>query len=308
MSGNSLIRSDAAQREAIIRAVLDTLDSPHSRRAYRRALDDFMAWYSEQGRTRLSKAAISAYRQAMLDAELAPSSINQRLAAIKALAREAADAGAIPGDLATAIGNVRGVKQQGQRLGNWLSREQAQALLDSPDTSTLRGLRDRALLAVLLGCGLRRAEAARLELAHVQQRDGRWAIVDLVGKGRRVRTVPMPSWAKLAIDAWTQGAAGRVFRAIDKAGNVRGDGMTAQAIYYILRQHATAIGLDLAPHDARRTFAKLARLGGAEIDQIQLSLGHASIATTERYLGTEQDLQDAPCDRLGLKLSTEGAR
>ena len=305
MSGNSLIRSDAAQREAIIAAVLDTLDSPHSRRAYRRALDDFMAWYSEQGRTRLSKAAISAYRQAMLDAELAPSSINQRLAAIKALAREAADAGAIPGDLATAIGNVRGVKQQGQRLGNWLSREQAQALLDSPDTSTLRGLRDRALLAVLLGCGLRRAEAARLELAHVQQRDGRWAIVDLIGKGRRVRTVPMPSWAKLALDAWTQSAglaAGRIFRAIDKAGNVRGEGMTAQAIYYILRHHATAIGLDLAPHDARRTFAKLARMGGAEIDQIQLSLGHASIATTERYLGTEQDLQDAPCDRLGLRL------
>ena len=128
----------------------------------------------------------------------------------------------------------------------------------------------------------------------------------LASMRQRVRTVPMPSWAKLALDAWTAAAGlgdGRVFRAIDKSGNVRGDGVTSQAIYTILRGHAAALGLQLAPHDARRTFAKLAHKGGAPVDQIQLSLGHASIQTTERYLGVEQDLQDAPCDRIGLRLT-----
>ena len=220
MSGNSLIRTDATQREAIIRAVLDTLDSPHSRRAYRRGLEDFVTWYTAAQRARLDKATVGAYRQAMLDDGLTPSSVNQRLAAIKGLAREAAAAGAIPDGVAASIASIKGVREHGHRAGNWLTQAQAQAMLDAPQLDTLRGVRDRALLSILLGCGLRRAEASRLELAHVQQRDGRWVIADLVGKGRRVRTVPMPSWAKLALDAWTEAAgigAGRVFRAIDKS-------------------------------------------------------------------------------------------
>ena len=76
-----------------------------------------------------------------------------------------------------------------------------------PDTSTLKGRRDRALLAVMVGCGLRREETAALTLEHIQQRDGRWVIVDLIGKGARVRSVPMPSWAKLPSTAGPQPAA-----------------------------------------------------------------------------------------------------
>jgi integrase len=65
-----------------------------------------------------------------------------------------------------------------------------------------KGLRDRAILAVLLGRGLRRSDVAALTFGHIQQRDGRWCIVDLVGKHHGVRTVPMPTWVKVAIDAW----------------------------------------------------------------------------------------------------------
>jgi integrase len=75
-----------------------------------------------------------------------------------------------------------------------------------------------------------------------------------------------------------------------------------QAIADVVGAYAVPLGIDVAPHDCRRTFAKLALKGGARLDQIQLSLGHASIRTTERYLGVEQDLTDAPCDRLGLRL------
>src|SRR5690606_29164540 len=174
-----------------------------------------------------------------------------------------------------------------------------------PDISTLKGLRDRAILAVLLGCGLRRAEAASLHLRHIQQREGRWVIVDLVGKRNRRRSVRMPSWAKAALDAWCMAAGiveGPVLRAMRKGDHVQPRAMTAQAIRDVVAAYAAAVGVAVAPHDLRRTFAKLAHKGGSPVDQIQLSLGHASMQTTERYLGVEQNLSTAPCDQLGLSL------
>jgi integrase len=103
------------------------------------------------------------------------------------------------------------------RAGNWLSLDQAQRLLDAPDSSTRKGLRDRAIFAVLLGCGLRRSEVAALTMRHIQQREGRWCIIDLVGKHGRIRTVPMPAWVKSAVDTWTQIAdviGGFIFRRV----------------------------------------------------------------------------------------------
>lgn len=172
---------------------------------------------------------------------------------------------------------------------------------------TLKGVRDRALLAMLIGCGLRRAEAAILSCSHIEQREGRWAIIDIVGKRDKMRTVPMPSWAKVVIDSWTYAAhieSGFIFRRVNKGGNLMGERMTDQAIYNIVVGYSEKLEKDgIAPHDLRRTFAKLAHKGGSPIDQIQLSLGHDSIQTTEKYLGAEQDLTDAPCDHLGLRIS-----
>jgi site-specific recombinase XerD len=78
--------------------------------------------------------------------------------------------------------------------------------------------------------------------------------------------------------------------------------MTDQAIAEVVRAYTANTATPVAAHDLRRTFAKLAMKGGARLEQIQLSLGHASITTTKRYLGVEQDLTDAPCDQLGLRL------
>src|SRR6202043_1250804 len=100
---------------------------------------------------------------------------------------------------------------------NWLSIRQAQELLNTPDVTTKKGLRDRAILAVLLGCGFRRSEVSAFAFGHIQQRDGRWCIVDLVGKQGRVRTVPMPTWTKVAIDGWKSAVGltgGPVFRPV----------------------------------------------------------------------------------------------
>jgi integrase len=135
-------------------------------------------------------------------------------------------------------------------------------------------------------------------------RDARWVIIDLIGKGKRVRTVPMPSWTKHAVDAWKAGSginSGIVFRSMNKGDRVIGKSMTPRSICEIVHSAGAEIGIpNLAPHDLRRTFAKLAHKGKAALEQIQLSLGHASVMTTERYLGVRQDLTDAPCDHLGL--------
>jgi integrase len=144
-------------------------------------------------------------------------------------------------------------------------------------------------------------------LEHVHQRDGRWVLVDLIGKRDNVRSVQMPNWTKAAIDAWGSRASitdGLVFRAVNKGDSVVGDGISPQAIRNIVAGYAEKLKqCGIAPHDLRRTFSKLAYKGGSTLDQIQLSLGHLSISTTEKYLGVEQDLTDAPCDHLGLRLS-----
>jgi integrase/recombinase XerD len=163
--------------------VLNVQTSDHSRRAYERALLDFLDWHAEQGRPPLSNALVQAYKVKLQSDGLAPSTINQCLSAIRKLAREAADNGLVDQTLTDSIKAVKGVKPAGVCSGNWLTQEQAQTLLNAPDTSTLKGLRDRAILAVLVGCGLRRSEATALTFSHLQQREGRWVVCDLVGKG-----------------------------------------------------------------------------------------------------------------------------
>lgn len=304
----------------IIQMVLDSVTSPQSKRAYSKALQDFLGWYSDtQPEGGLRKATVQQYRALLVDAGLSASTVNLRLTAIRKLATEAGDNGLLHHAIAQGIARVPNVKHEGVRTGNWLTLQQAEKLLSLPDASTLRGKRDRALLSVLIGCGLRREEASNLKLEHIQMRDARWVIVDLVGKGNRVRSVPMPSWCKAAIDEWVQASYyGRVsqgknavaqfyfavFRPVTKA-DKPGDEhhMSPQSIFMAVKRLAAEAGLgSISPHDLRRTFAKLAHKGRAQLEQIQLSLGHASIQTTERYLGVEQDLTDAPCDHLGIKL------
>ena len=302
---NAISVTDVNDAQAIISLVLDGLSSVNSKRAYQKALIDFMAWYTEQGKPGLSKAIVQRYKNVLQTLGLSSSTINQRMSAIRKLAQEAADNGLVDQTIANGVARVGGVKSLGVRAGNWLTKGQAQALINTPDITTLKGLKDRAILAVMLGAGLRRSEVAELTFDHIQQRDGRWVIVDIVGKGNRVRTVPIPSWTKAAIDEWAQAAGirqGNIFLPVHKGGWINGNSMTPQAIRNTVSQYAQMLGFDTAAHDLRRTYAKLAHRGGSPLEQIQLSLGHASIKTTEKYLGVQQNLADAPCDKLGLVL------
>src|SRR5690349_3375257 len=143
-----------AHWEKLKTLVLDSVSSPITKRVYNMALDEFLGWFQQAPRPGFTKATVSAWRVSLEERKLGSSSIIIRMSAIRKLAAEAADNGLLTPELSAGISRVRSAKSVGIRVGNWLSARQAQSLLNAPDVTTLRGLRDRAILAVLLGCGL----------------------------------------------------------------------------------------------------------------------------------------------------------
>lgn len=295
----------ASPYAAAMQLVLNAVSSPLTRAMYEKALRDFFTWWEEQGRPEFTKAAVQAHRAALEARGYAASTINQRLAAIRKLAVEAADNHLLSLDHAAAIARVKGIPKSGFRMGNWLTEKQAEQLINAPAPETLKGKRDRALLGLLVGCGLRRRELSTLNVEDIQQRDGRWVIIDLEGKHARIRSVPVPPWVKVALDDWLSAAAftaGRIFCAVSRHGKISSRTISEQAVLDNVRQYGKQVGLEnIRPHDLRRTCAKLCRSRGGELEQIQLLLGHSSIQVTEQYLGTKQSLQDAPNDRFVLR-------
>jgi integrase len=279
--------------------VLDSVQSIHSKRNYAKALDDLFAFCANKS---LSRALLMEYRTSMEN--LSPSTINVRMSAIRKLVGEARQNGLIGLEEAANLTDVPNVRQTGRRLGNWLTREQAKELLTVPDRSKLKGKRDYVIIALLVGCALRRQELASLKIEDIQLREGRWVIIDLRGKGGRIRTVAVPIWVKQGIDAWVAAAEiekGRLLRPLSKSGKMVGDELGDWAVWSVVEQSSKQIGIEhFGAHDLRRTCAKLCRKNGGDLEQIKFLLGHSSIQTTERYLGSEQEIAVAVNDNLGL--------
>ena len=286
-------------------AVLDSSRSPESQRSYRRSIEDFVFWYCSEPRLSFNKTVVTRYRIHLEDQLLAPGTINVRLAAVRRLAYEAADTGLLSPELAAGIRRVKGSKKLGMKLGNWLTVDEARTLWQLPDAFMLKGKRDRAILAVLLGCGLRRGELIDLTFDHLQRREDHWAIVDLIGKAGHVRTVPVPDWVKRAIDDWLNAAAirqGKLFRCVCRRGTVWGTEITEKVVWHVVKEYAGRLGVTkLAPHDLRRSCARLCHSAGGELEQIQFLLGHVSVQTTEKYLGCKQRLREAVNDQIGIE-------
>jgi site-specific recombinase XerD len=274
-------------------AVLVSLRSPESQRSYRRSIDDFVRWYCSEPRLSFNKTVVTRYRIHLEERLLAPGTINVRLAAVRRLAYEAADTGLLSPELAAGIRRVKGSQKLGVRLGNWLTVEEARALWQIPNAHLLKGKRDRAILAVLLGCGLRRGELIDLAFDHIQRREDHWAIVDLIGKAGHVRTVPTPEWVKGTIDEWLNAAdirEGKLFRCVSRKGAVWGTEITEKVVWHVVKEYAR-----------RRSCARLCHSAGGELEQIQFLLGHVSVQTTEKYLGCKQRLREAVNDKIGIE-------
>ena len=285
-------------------AVVNSLAAASSQESYGHAIDEFIGWYCSEPRLAFNRTVVLRYRFSLEQKNLAPSTINVRLAAVRRLAYEASDCGLLSPELAAGIRRVKGAKRLGTRIGNWLTADQCRSLLRAPCPETLRGKRDRAILAVLIGCGLRRAELVGLRAEDLQIREEHWVVADLIGKDKHIRTVPMPNWVKEAVDVWVQAAGistGFIFRAVSRNGAIWGNHITPKAIWHVVKGAARHAGIaNLAPHDLRRSCARLCHLAGGELEQIQFLLGHVSVQTTERYLGCKLKLQNAVNDGIDL--------
>ncbi len=263
------------------------LTSSNSRRAYRTSLLHFLGWCrAETGVSAFSRLAVLQFKDALIAACIAvpngprrqysPATVNLRLASVRALAQEAADAGLLPQSEAAAIRRVRGEKASGSRIGNWLRKEQVDQVLTSVDRSTLRGKRDYAILAVLFATALRRRELVELEVSVIQERDGQWGFVGLKGKGGKVRNISLPGWVREAIADWlraTQIVQGSVFRSLSRHGKLGGRQMSEESVKLILSHYMSTLGHSaFRPHDARRTCARLCRTGNASSTDAASSL------------------------------------
>jgi integrase len=185
-------------------AVLNSLTSKSGQRSYDHAIADFVEWYCSEPRLAFNRTVVLRYRIYLEQKQYAPTTINLRLAAVRRVAYEAADSGPLSPEMAAGIRRVKGVRRIGIRVGNWLTVEQGKRLLATAESDSLRGKRNHAILAMLLGCGLRRGELLALRADAIQLREEHWVIADLLGKAGHIRTVPIPAWVKVAVDAWKE--------------------------------------------------------------------------------------------------------
>jgi site-specific recombinase XerD len=302
-----LHNSNTKSTNVLVRVVLNSLPSPRSKRVYNMAIRDFLQYWKTNDRPVMDKLFLQIYIAYLQDEGIGESSINLRLAAIRKLSREASELQIWPDTVAAAFASVKNIPQRGKRTGNWLSLEQAQLLINAPDISTTIGLRNRAILATLLGCGLRRLELVNLSINQLQLRDDRWVFANLVGKRNKTRTVTVPTWTKQAIDDYLDAThiySGQLFQAMNKGGKIQRDCISPETVREVVKLNAQKCGFKITPHDLRRTYAKLALKNGAKIEQIQLNLGHQSLATTQVYLGTDLDLANGPGDFLDISIKS----
>ena len=276
---------------AVVEAYLDAaIDSPHTRRAYERHLGNAFAGFGCATVSELSGAALARYRAAVVSSDRAPGSQAQALAALRSFLAWSRTLGAhrLAGDvIRTALKTPRAVVRRPYRT---LGESDIATVL-----ATASMVRDRALLAVLLGAGLRAAEAVGLDVTDLHDDlDGGLVIAIRRGKGRKDRQVPVqPDVSRLLLtylaDAGRRlGDPGPLFRGHDRGAARRQCArLSTRAVGYLVRRALEGAGLAakaISPHSMRHTFAIRALRAGGNVIAVQKLLGHASVATTQRYL------------------------
>ncbi len=195
---------------------------------------------------------------------------------------------------------IGGEADKGQKAHTWLTQAEVKKLMKTCNTNTVNGKRDKIILGLLVGAGLRRMELVNLTFDDIvlQPIAGKFrTVLNLTGKGEKNRVVPINDALAAALDDWGNHVnhAGRIARSVTKGGMVK-EGISAIGIFKVVAKAGEAIGKTLAPHDLRRTFAQLGYEAGVPITQIKELLGHASVATTQKYLNLDLDLEVTASD------------
>lgn len=222
---------------------------------------------------------------AMLSSKgLAPSTINTYLAALKGVALESWALGMMDAESYQQVKTVKSVRGKRLPKGRALSRREIQALYEACNADSNAAARDAAMIAILAGCGLRRAEVVALDLADVDFEEGS---IKVVGKGNKEREAFMPMGAQKRLKQWLEHRGqepGALFQRVLKSGRVAPERLSAQAVYHVLQQRQTQAGVkSFAPHDMRRTFASMLLENGEDIITVKDAMGHESVATTQKY-------------------------
>lgn len=299
----SVLSSEAA-RTAIVRAVLESVGSTITKAMYRKAIEDFFRWLEQQSSPVFTESAVQSHLVYLESVGYAPATLNQRLSAVRKLARQAANSDLLPLHQAVQICRIRNVRQTAASAATSLSRQKSEDLINAPDGQTNKGRRDRVLLALLVGCALRRREVVDLNIEDIQYADGHAVLIRVAGRRGRIRSIVIPGWIEEALALWLSSAGieqGPILRAVSRQGEVGSDRLSPQTVLNIVRQYGERVGVTVRPQDLRRTCAELCRPGGGELGNIQVLLGHSALATTERYLCGRENLATVASHRVNLR-------
>ncbi len=256
--------------------------SPNSVAAYRSDLERFGVWIAGRGLTveRCERADLRRYLSELRGAGLAPRSAARALAALRGLFRFLLESGATSADPTLELETPRILRA----LPHFLTDEQVEALLESPDTSTPLGLRDRAMLELLYATGMRVSELVGMRLSQLHLDPG---FVRVWGKGSKERIVPVGSAAREWVGRYLEAVRPALDRRRDEALflSVRGAGMTRQTFWQMIKRYGMKAGIStpLSPHVVRHSFATHLLEHGADLRAVQAMLGHSDISTTEIY-------------------------
>ena len=268
------------------------IDNPQTRRAYQNDVKEFMAFAGIEDPhafRHVGRGHVLAWRRDLEQRALGGATIRRKLSALSSLFDALCESNAVQGNPVDGVKRPKVASQEGSTPA--IGDDQARALLAAPNGATLKGLRDRAILATLLYHGLRRAELCALHLVDLQERRG-VRHLRVQGKGSKVRYVPLHPAAAGAIAAYLT----MVGRSDDKAAplfqpvsnNTRGAGkpITPDGVYRVLERYAGMVGIDVdgfGPHALRATAITNALENDADIGRVQDWVGHANIATTRMY-------------------------
>jgi integrase/recombinase XerD len=295
-----------------------TIESPAVARPYEHLVLDFLAYLEfERG---LSRNTLEAYRSDLFQfgrfleargadavtataadvsdflthlaegngrAPSSPATIHRKAACLRSFYRHLRRENVRESDPTATISGPR----RGRKLPKVLNRGEVQKLLDQPRGTAPTALRDRALLELMYACGLRASEAIGIEISDVDLELG---VLRARGKGSKERVVPVGSAAVQAVRIYLErgrpplvhgGIVAHLFV------NFRGEPLTRQGLYKIVRRHATSAGLAdrMSPHTLRHTFATHLLAGGCDLRSVQEMLGHADVATTQLYTHLSSD-------------------
>jgi integrase/recombinase XerD len=278
------------------------IDNPQTRRAYQADVEEFMAFAGIEDPhafRQVGRAHVLAWRRDLEKRMLGGATIRRKLAALSSLFDALCEANAIHGNPVDGVKRPRVSSQEGSTPA--ISDLQARALLNAPSTSTIQGLRDRAILATLLYHGLRRAELCALHLADLHERQG-VRHLRVLGKGSKIRNVPLHPAAAVAIAAYLE-AAGHgeervapLFRPVSN--NARGvRAIMPNGVYRILAKYAGMVGIEVdgfGPHALRATAITNALANGAPLEKVQEWVDHANISTTRMYDRRKSRVEDSP--------------